>query len=152
MFHSRKVNSKINRLHETALRLLYTDDVSNFEELLLKDGSYTIHQRNIQSLAIEMFKAKNGIGPQLLKEIFTERDYNGPALRTVTDFVMPNINTVHFGEDSLRFFGYKIWNLIPPEMKYVETLDTFRKLIKYWTPEKCPCRLCRQFIPGAGFV
>ena len=114
----------------TVIRLLYTDDVSNFEELLIKDASYTIHQRNIQSLAIEMFKAKNGIGPQLLKEIFIERDYNGPARRTVADFAMPNINTVHFGEDSLRFVGYNIWNLIPPENKYVETLDIFKKLRK----------------------
>ena len=28
MFHNRNLNSKINRLHERALRLLYADDVS----------------------------------------------------------------------------------------------------------------------------
>ena len=99
-----------------------------------------------------MFKAKNNFGPQLLKEIFVERDYNGPALRTVSDFVMPKINTVHFGEDSLRFFGNKIWNLIPPEIKYVEEFDVFKKLIKNWAPEKCPCRLCSPFIQGVGYV
>ena len=52
MFHNRTVNSKINRLHERSLRLLYKDDVSTFEELLQKAGTFTIHQRNIQSLAI----------------------------------------------------------------------------------------------------
>ena len=151
MFHNRKINSKINRLHERALRLLYTDDVSDFDELLARDGSYTIHQRNIQALAIEMFKAKNNIGPQLLKDIFVEREYNGPSLRTVSDFVMPNVNTVHFGEDSLRFFGYKIWNLIPHEIKDVESLDVFKRRIKVWAPEKCPCRLCRLYIQGVGY-
>ena len=70
-----------------------------------------------------MFKAKNNIGPQLLKEIFVEREYNGPSLRTVSDFVMPKINTEHFREYSLRVFYNKIWNLIPPEIKYVEALD-----------------------------
>ena len=79
-------------------------------------------------------------------------EYNGPALRTVSDFVMPNINTVHFGEDSLRFYGNKIWNLIPPEIKYVDTIAAFKKLIKGRVPERCPCRLCRQFISGVGFI
>ena len=61
MFHNEKrtVNSKINRLHERALRLLYSNDVSSFEELLKIAGTFTIHQRNIQSLAIEIFKVTN---------------------------------------------------------------------------------------------
>ena len=66
MFHNRNVNYKINRLHERALRLSYADDVSSFQDLFKRDKSYTIHQRNIQFLAIEMFKAKNNISPQLL--------------------------------------------------------------------------------------
>ena len=57
MFHNKNAYSKINRLHERALRLLYADDVSSFEELLKRDKSYTIHQRNIQFLAIEILKA-----------------------------------------------------------------------------------------------
>ncbi len=104
MFHNRNVNYKINRLHERALRLLYADDVSTFEELLKKAGEFTIHQRNIHSMATEMFKVKNNIGPLLLKDIFKERVYSGPSLRLVTDFVRPNIKTVHFGDDSLQIF------------------------------------------------
>ena len=94
-------------MHERALRLLYKDDVSTFAELLKRDGSYTIHQRNIQFIAIEMFKAKNNIGPQLLKEIFVEREYNGSSLRTVSDFVMPKINTYILGKTPLDFLVTK---------------------------------------------
>ena len=36
MFHSRKLNSKINRLQERSLRIIYDDDKSSFEELLKK--------------------------------------------------------------------------------------------------------------------
>ena len=78
MFHNRNVNSKINRIHERALRILYNDDVTTFNGLLKRAGEFTIHKRNIQSLAIEMFKVKNNIGPLLLKDIFIEREYNGP--------------------------------------------------------------------------
>ena len=152
MFHNRKINLKINRLHERALRLLYCDDKSTFEELLQKEGTFTIHQRNIQSLAIEMFKTKNNIGPELLNNIFLDRNYNGPSLRNVSDFKMPNINTVHYGEDSLRFFGYKIWELIPIEIKYVDDLLTFKSKIRNWAPKICPCRLCKTYIQGVGFI
>jgi hypothetical protein len=42
MFHSRELNHKINRVHERALRLLYNDDAT-FEQLLIRDGSFTVH-------------------------------------------------------------------------------------------------------------
>ena len=34
MFCSRKANNKINKLHEGALRIVYQDNISNYEELL----------------------------------------------------------------------------------------------------------------------
>ena len=152
MFHDRSVNLKINRLQERALRLLYNDDASTFNDLLKRDGSYTVHQRNIQSLAIEMYKAKNDIGPKLLQDIFVERVYNGPTLRTKSDFIKPAVNTVHFGDDSLRSFGCIIWNLIPNDIKYLGNLEMFMSHIKQWSPEKCPCRLCKLYIQGVGYI
>ena len=54
MFHSRTMNNKINRIHERALRIVYSDYSSKFDELLKKDGSFSIHVRNIETLAIEV--------------------------------------------------------------------------------------------------
>ena len=57
MSHSRQINSKIDNLHCRALRIVYRDKTSSsFEDLLKKDGSVRAHHRNIQFLAIEMFK------------------------------------------------------------------------------------------------
>ena len=47
MFHSRRTNNKINRLHERALRIVYDDDVSTFDQLLAMDKSFCIHHQNI---------------------------------------------------------------------------------------------------------
>ena len=40
MFHSRKLNAHINRLHERAIRVVYRDNLS-FEELLRRDSFIT---------------------------------------------------------------------------------------------------------------
>ena len=45
MLHSRTLNNRINRIHERALRVVYNDNVSSFEEMLQKDDSVTIHEK-----------------------------------------------------------------------------------------------------------
>ena len=44
MFHSRKLNYRINIIHERALRVTYQDYKSTFLELLQRDNSLTIRQ------------------------------------------------------------------------------------------------------------
>ena len=45
MFHSRKLNHRINKIHERALRIAYNDHQYTFEELLKIDNSFTIHEK-----------------------------------------------------------------------------------------------------------
>ena len=70
MFHSRTLNNKINKLHERALRIVYKYPNLNFRELLDLDKSFSIHHRNLQKLATEMFTIKNGLAPILTQELF----------------------------------------------------------------------------------
>ena len=75
---SRSSNRKINKLQERSLRLLYKDDYSKFEELLEKDKSTTIHIRNVQLLAVEMYKLKNNLSLEFISCLFplNESNYN----------------------------------------------------------------------------
>ena len=86
MFHSRKLNSRVNKLHERALRIVYQDYASSFTELLEKDNSTTIHNRNIQLLATELFKVQNGLSPPFMIEIFVENAQHYYDLRKKTEF------------------------------------------------------------------
>ena len=70
MCHNRGINDKINNLHYRALRMVYDDQASTFEELLIKDGNVTIHQQNIRALAVEMFKVINDLAP-FMRNILT---------------------------------------------------------------------------------
>ena len=49
-------NNTINRLHQLSLRIIHGDIYLTFEELLEKDNSAAMHQRNLPFLAIEIFK------------------------------------------------------------------------------------------------
>ena len=55
IFHSRKTNNRINKLNETAFRIVYNDYQSAFEDLFTKGGYFTVHHYNIlQAFAIEL--------------------------------------------------------------------------------------------------
>ena len=53
-------NKKLKNLHEKCLRLIQNDKLSSYEELLEKDGSASVHHRNIQSFAVKMLQTKHG--------------------------------------------------------------------------------------------
>ena len=69
MFHSRNLNNKINRIHERALKLVYQNNLS-FSELLDLGNSVTVHQKNLQALVTEIYEVKNGIAPEIMKDIW----------------------------------------------------------------------------------
>ena len=70
MFHSRKLNNKINKLHDRCLRMLYNNNTSTYKELLQTDNSVSVHFRNVTALVIELYKNVNGFSPNIRKDVF----------------------------------------------------------------------------------
>ena len=149
MFHNRTLNNRINKIHERALRLVYNDEESSFENLLLKDNSFTIHERNIQTLAIELYKVVNHLSPKIMDFIFPlKKEIRYPNENI---FYTKTVKTVSWGTESLSHLGPKIWSIIPPNIKKLDKLSLFTKNIRLWKPSNCPCRICKVYIEGLGF-
>ena len=149
-FHSRTSNNKINKLHERALRLVYDDYESSFESLLEKDGSFCIHHQNLQKLALEIYKVIHNNSTGDFKNLFNLRNCHNN--RSGSELLIPSVNSVMKGQNSLRYLGPLIWNLIPIEIRNLDSFDAFKSEIKNWKPVNCPCRLCKSFMAGVGFI
>ena len=132
MFYNRNINTKINNLHFRALRMVYQDNTSSFEDLS-KDGSVTVHHRNIQSLAIEMFKVGTGNHAATFHKkirVLLLTTANARAKSIFYNNVNPR--TTRYGLEILRTFGHKIWTMIPINLRSIEYLAVFEIEIKKW--------------------
>ena len=89
MCHSRINNTKISRLLERCLRIMYNDKTSSFGNLLKKDYSISIHKR--------------GISSSIIKGILEPRAEHPFNLRCISQFSTPLVSTVFHGTDSTSF-------------------------------------------------
>ena len=151
MCHSRSLNSRINRIHERALRIIYNDNISSFQQLLEISGTVKIHESNLQRLATEIYKALNNLSSSLVSELFQIKDmkYN---LCKGSSLVTHNVKTVSYGAESLSYLAPKIWEQVPDEIKNCKSVTSFKSKIKLWIPKACPCRICKKYLVNLGFL
>ena len=86
----------------------------------------------------------------LMSEIFDKR--NNVYDRNPCEFARPIVRSVISGTESISFLGPKIWDVVPNELKQLETTNAFKREIKKLKPLNCPCRLCRLYIKNVGFL
>ena len=67
------MNNKFKRLHERCHRITNNDKTSSFADLLAKNGSVSIHTRNLQVLVTDMFKLHKNMSTELLSGYFCVR-------------------------------------------------------------------------------
>ena len=73
MNHSGELNNKINWIPKRALRLVYRDNKSTFDELLENGNSVKIHIKNLQVLVTEMFKMQNETSAAIISRILQNK-------------------------------------------------------------------------------
>ena len=146
MFSSAKSLNKVESLQKRALRFLYEDYVSSYEELLQKAGKETMKVNRLRSLCIEIYKLINNINPTYMNEIFKLRKISR-AVRSnyKLNLDVPTINQVSFGGKGLRYYRPKIWNLLSFHIKSSENLKAFINSMKSWNGISCMCKVCQYY-------
>ena len=106
MCHSRSLNNKVNHIHERALCIVYQDFQSRFSVLLIKDNLFTMHKKNLQLLAIEIFKVKMNISPKIMNKIFDFSKNSAYELRCGNCLSRSHIHSTHFWIESIANIEY----------------------------------------------
>ena len=109
ILHSRIINNKINRIYERALRLVYPDNVSSFDQSFKKYRSFSVYHSNIQSLAIERYKLFHGLSPSIMKNVFHLNINIQSNLRSHSELYCRNSKTVKYGTETISYLARKIW-------------------------------------------
>ena len=97
MFHPRTLSSKVNHLHESVLRIVYFDYKSSFCELLESDKPFSISHKNIQSLAIEIYRFLHNFSPWIMCNIFKVNQTIPFNLRKRNVLQSRNLNSARYG-------------------------------------------------------
>ena len=71
----------MHNVHEKYLGLIYSDEISSYEEFLEKDGLVSFHHRKIQVLATELYKVKNHLSSKIFSDLFRQKEMNTCILR-----------------------------------------------------------------------
>ena len=141
---------RINRIHERTLRLIYLNQHQlTFKELLEENRTVSIHQRNLQTLTTEIYKAKNKIFPEVVNSLFefTNKNYN---LRNASVLKRKRYFTVDYRGESLVLSSENMGTCSRFNQK-VKNIN-FQNKIKAWPTDKCPCRLGKNYIGKVGFI
>ena len=103
--------------------LIYNDYKLFFDRILEDNKHKSIHQKNIESLAIEVYRFQADLIPQITRE-------NNCNLRNFQELESSLKRTVIFGTETFTYRGPQIRNLIPKRLRKLETLNKFKKEIK----------------------
>ena len=141
-------------IHEICLWIIiiYNDKKSSFTKLLNKVSSDSIHIRNNQILAIELFRFYNRLLLLLINNIFKLGRENPCNLSYFSEFSRSMVKSVYHETESISYLGPEIWDILAEKLKNVENLEHFKKEIKTSKPNNCPCRLCKVCIESIGIL
>ena len=129
MCHSRGLSNRINNLHERTLRIVYQDKKSDFETSFKKDKSVTINVKNLHYLVTEIYKDKNNISPEIMRDIFHFQENDNFNSRSGTHLASRNMRRTLFGKETVSNLGGKIWSLLPEELKNSSSLQVFKNIL-----------------------
>lgn len=132
MFTSRTNLKKLDKLNERAIRMIYNDTTSSYDELLYKNASLDIYKECINSLAVEMFRLTHDLSPIYIQNLFSKKTHQHYDMRNENTYLIPRYETKSYGYHSMSYIGAKLWYNIDNNIKEINCLKVFKFEINKW--------------------
>ena len=87
-----------------------------------------------------------------MTEVFEIKEPHYNLHSESSHFKIENVKSTHCGIQSVGHLGPKIWNIVPQNIRESNSLNEFKSLIKFWKPDTCSCKLCKNYIAQMGFI
>ena len=123
---------KMEKAQERALRFVYEDFSSSYEDFLhKKTGIPSLHIRRMRIMAIEVFKILNELCPPVLSNLVQKRSssYN---FRYTNILQVPTVKTNLFGKRSFKYATPVLWNSLTDDLRQCSIFNQFKGLILLW--------------------
>ena len=142
MFCGKAASKELDRSHRRALRILRNGYSPPLDELLQKSSECTSQIKNFRKLLLEVYKCLKNENPSFIRNMLHEKSlqYN---LRLKNLLMLPQTNTIKYGDDTIVFRGTILWNYLPNEIKSQNSVCSFKECIKNWSGECCNCKICK---------
>ena len=100
--------TKLKKIQERALRIIYRDYESSYEDLLSAAEAPTMLTRRLRVILFEVFKSIM-LNSDCLNDMFKIKDGNY-SFRSTRKLLQPKTKTPTFGLRSIAYLGAKLWN------------------------------------------
>ena len=131
MFANKTQLEKLENTNKRALRFATDKGYLSYEELCKQEKQLSVFKRCVKNAAILLYKVRKDIAPKYLNELF-ETQNSQYEMRDNDRLSLPSFNTVKYGKNSFMYWGAKLWNNIPDEIKRSISLNTFKTAITQW--------------------
>ena len=131
-FFTKSLAEKLEKVNERAIRFVFRDKHTTYEELLKLLCRRTLKEQRMNKILCSVFRlVNNKTNPESLNELISLRETTY-ALRGKDISKVQKVNTTRFGLNSRRYQAPKIWNnlLLPDVVRASSDFKTFKKLLE----------------------
>jgi hypothetical protein len=129
MMCSKQNLRKLEKLQCRALRFVYSDYISSYEDLLVKSKQLSLSVQLMYNLAVEVYKCLNDLSPTYLCSLFEPQNHQYDC-RGFKTLKQKKFKTIKYGYQSFTYMGSKLWNMLPNEMRESTDVSTFKNAVK----------------------
>ena len=142
-FCSKTSSAKMEKLQYRALRLVFNDFDSSYETLLERVNMPTLHISRIRLIAVETFKILHKMSPVYLQDLLSYKN-SIFSFRYDNLVDVPRVCTTKYGKSSFCYQAAGVWNSLPNDLRKVEDLKEFKRLVNTWSGSSCKCLKCAK--------
>jgi hypothetical protein len=115
-FCSREKMKKVEKIQKQALRYVFNDYTSTYQELLKKADITLLYVQRVRSLLCVVNRCLVKAGPAYLNDMFTLNE--GSNSRKLYPLVQHKYNTTKYGKNSVMYQGSRCWNRLDHKFKF----------------------------------